>query len=82
VSAPTAGGIAHALAVARQASALGHVNLHAISSVSGSSKLQLEVTAQISPAVGAAAPVVMIEIFENGIVTKINGGENGGREIT
>jgi hypothetical protein len=38
-------------------------------------------TTQISHAPGATAPVVMLAIFENGLVTRIGGGENGGREI-
>jgi hypothetical protein len=75
--------IAEAIAAAHRASPLGRVSLHASSSPSGRHKLQVKVnaTTQISHAPGATPPVVMLAIFENGLVTRIGGGENGGREI-
>jgi hypothetical protein len=74
--------IAEAIAAARRDSALGRVSLSAISSHSGPHRLQIKVNAQISHAQGATPPMVMLAIFENGLVTRIGGGENGGREIT
>jgi hypothetical protein len=73
--------IAQAIDAAHRASALGRVSLHASSSASGAHKFQVKVSAQISRAPGAAASVLMLAIFENGLVTRIGGGENGGREI-
>jgi hypothetical protein len=76
------GSIAQAIAAARRASNLGRISLHAIPSSSGPHKLQVRVIAQISDAPGTPPPVVMLAIFENGLVTRIGGGENGGRQIT
>ena len=74
--------IAQAIKMARQAPSLGHVTLQAASTPSDRRKLKVWVKAQSSHASGNAQRVVMLAIFQNGLATKIGGGENGGREIT
>ena len=70
--------IARAVAVARSASALGRVSLHT-SLVKRT--LQVKVDAHILRTAETGPLVVMLAIYENGLVVKIGAGENGGRQL-
>lgn len=67
---------------ARSVPALGQVTIHAVPITPGSSKLQLKLNAQVLNNAGTGPLVVMLAIYENGLVARIGGGENGGRQIT
>jgi hypothetical protein len=71
-----------AVDAARSASNLDRVNLHASLAVERPRILLIRVTAQLSSGSATGNRDVMVAIFENGLVTRIGGGENGGREIT
>jgi len=77
-----AGSIERAVAAARSASPLGRTSIQTSFADAGSRKLQVKVSAQILSAVATGSHVVMVAIYENGLVSKIGAGENGGREIT
>jgi hypothetical protein len=74
--------IARAVAAARSASPLGRTSIQTSLADHGSRKLQVKVTAQMLNIAGTGPHVVMLAIYENGLVSKIGAGENGGREIT
>lgn len=74
--------ISRAIDAARLAASLGRVNLHASFSGESPPKLWIRLGAQSWKGSGAGTREVMVAIFENGLVTKIGGGENGGRQIT
>ena len=74
--------IARAVAAARSASPLGRTSIQTSFVDAGSRKLQVKVSAQMLSAVATGSHVVMVAIYENGLVSKIGAGENGGREIT
>ncbi len=76
------GSIAHAVASARSTSPLGRTSIQTSLAAAGSRKLQVKVNAQLLSTAGPGRLVVMLVIYENGLVSKIGGGENGGREIT
>lgn len=71
-----------AVDAARSASNLDRVNLHASLAVERPRTLRIRVSAQLSSGSATGNRDVMVAIFENGLVTRIGGGENGGREIT
>jgi hypothetical protein len=71
-----------AVDAARSASNLDRVNLHASLAVDRPRTLRIRVSAQLSSGSATGNRDVMVAIFENGLVTRIGGGENGGREIT
>jgi hypothetical protein len=77
-----AGSIARAINAAHSTPAPGHVNLH--TSLDGKSprSLQIKLKAQLDAASTSGSYVVMVAVYENGLITKIGAGENGGREIT
>ncbi len=77
-----AGSIERAVAAARSEPALGRTRIQTSLGAAGSRKLQVKVNAQLLSAVGPGRLVVMLAIYENGLVSKIGAGENGGREIT
>jgi len=76
-----AGSIERAVAAARSQPALGRTSIQTSLAAAGSRKLQVKVNAQLLTA-GPGRLVVMLAIYESGLVSKIGAGENGGREIT
>ncbi|MGB8850484.1 MAG: DUF1223 domain-containing protein [Candidatus Acidiferrales bacterium] len=76
------GSIAHAVEAARTTSPRGRTSIQTSLVTAGSRKLQVKVNAQLLSAAGPGRLVVMLAIYENGLVSKIGAGENGGREIT
>lgn len=77
-----AGSIERAVAAVRSASPLGRTSIQTSLADHESRKLQVKVTAQMLNTAGTGPHVVMLAIYENGLVSKIGAGENGGREIT
>ena len=77
-----AGSIERAVAAARSEPALGRTSIQTSLVAAGSRKLHVKVNAQLLSAAGPGRLVVMLAIYENGLVSKIGAGENGGREIT
>jgi hypothetical protein len=77
-----AGSIARAVAAARSEPALGRTRIQTSIAAAGSRKLQVKVSAQMLSNAGAGPHTVMLALYENGLVSKIGAGENGGREIT
>ena len=45
-------------------------------------RLQIKISAQLLSAAATGSRVVILAIYENGLVSKIGAGESGGREIT
>jgi hypothetical protein len=76
------GSIAHGVAAARSTSPRGRTSIQTSLAAAGSRKLHVKVNAQLLSAAGPGRLVVMLAIYENGLVSKIGAGENGGREIT
>jgi len=74
--------VSYAIAAARSVPATGRVSLTTIPSASGARELQVKVNVRMLREAGNRPPEVMVAIYESGLVTKIGGGENGGREIT
>jgi hypothetical protein len=74
-----AGSIERAVAAARSASSLGRTSIQTSLAVR---RLQIKATAQMLSTAATGSRVVMLAIYENGLVSKIGAGENGGREIT
>ena len=74
--------IARAVAVARSASARGRVRLHTNLGTASPRRLQVKVDAQILRTAQTGPLEVMLAIYENGLVSRIDGGENGGRQLT
>ncbi len=77
-----AGSIERAVATARSASPVGRTSVQANFAGAGPRKLRVKVSAQMLNIAGTGPHVVMLAIYENGLVSKIGAGENGGREIT
>ncbi len=76
------GSIARAVAAARSEPALGRTSIQTSLAAAGSRKLQVKVNAHLLTAAGSGRRVVMLAVYESGLVSKIGAGENGGREIT
>jgi hypothetical protein len=76
------GSIAREIAAARAVPALGRVSLQALPSKSGSRELLVKLGAQVLSPQPSGPFAVMLAIYESGLVSKIQGGENGGRELT
>ena len=74
--------IARGVAAARSVPSLGRVSLHTISGPSGPHKLQVKLNARMLNGSATGPLVVMLAIYENGLVERIHRGENGGRQIT
>ena len=77
-----AGSIERAVAAARSEPALGRTSIQTSLAGAGSRKLQVKVNAQMLSRAETGSHVVMLAVYENGLVSKIGAGENGGREIT
>jgi hypothetical protein len=77
-----AGSIERAVAAARSESALGRTSIQTSVAGAGSRTLQVKVSAQMLSDAGTGPHTVMLALYENGLVSKIGAGENGGREIT
>ena len=75
-----AGSIERAVVAARSQPALGRTSIQTSLAAARSRKLQVNVNAQ-SLTAGPGRLVVMLAIYESGLVSKIGAGENGGREI-
>lgn len=75
-------GIARAVSAAHSTAAPGRVGLHTSLGAKSPRSLQVRVKAQIDQASAHGTYVVMVAVYENGLVTRIGAGENGGREIT
>jgi hypothetical protein len=74
--------IARAIAAERSAAAPGRVRLHTSLDTASSRILRVRVDAQMLSTAETGPLVVMLAIYENGLVSKIAGGENSGRELT
>jgi hypothetical protein len=74
--------IARAVSAAHSTSAPGRVSLHTSLGAESPRSLEVKVRAQIEPTSATGPFVVMVAVYENGLVSKIGAGENGGREIT
>ena len=74
--------IVRAVALARSVSALGRVSLETKLGAAEPRPLQIKVDAQILRPAQTGPLIVMLAIYENGLVSKIDGGENGGRRLT
>jgi len=77
-----AGSIARAVAAAHSQPALGRTSIQTSFAGAGVRKLQVKVSAKMLSDAGAGPRTVMLALYENGLVSKIGAGENGGREIT
>jgi hypothetical protein len=73
--------IARAVALARSVSALGRVRLQTKLGAAEPRPLKIKVDAQILRTAQTGPLIVMLAIYENGLVSKIGGGENGGRRL-
>jgi len=75
--------IAGAVTAARSRTALGRISLHANLDAARPRTLQVKVNAQISRMATDTGPlVVMLAIYESGLISNIESGENGGRQLT
>jgi hypothetical protein len=74
-----AGSIERAVAAARSTPQLGRTS---IQTNLAAERLQIKISTQLLSAAATGSRVVMLAIYENGLVSKISAGENGGREIT
>ena len=74
--------IAGAIAASRSSPALGRVSVRVVPEAPGSRALRIKVTAEVPRASSTGPLSLMVAIYENGLVSKIGGGENGGRELT
>jgi hypothetical protein len=75
------GGIARAIAIARTTPPPGVVTLHATPPPAGSRKLSVSVSAHIVRTAGDKPLIVLLVIYENGLVAKIGAGENSGHQV-
>ena len=76
-----ADGIMRAIATAHATSPPGVVTVRATPPAAGSHKLNLSVSAHIVRTAGDKSLVVVVAIYENGLIARIDGGENNGRQI-
>jgi hypothetical protein len=74
--------IARGVAAAHSVPSAGRVSLHTSFAGSGSRKLQVKLNARMLNASATGPLMVMVAIYENGLVERIHRGENGGRQIT
>jgi hypothetical protein len=73
--------IARAVATARATPPPGVVTVRAMAPAAGSHKLDLSVSAHIVRTAGDKSLIVVVAIYENGLMAKIDGGENSGHRI-
>jgi hypothetical protein len=73
--------IARAIATARATPPPGIVTVRAMPPAAGSHKLYVSVSAHIVRTAGDKSLMVVVAIYENGLMAKIDGGENSGHRI-
>ena len=74
-------GIARAIAAARATPPPGVVTVRATPPAAGSHKLNVSVSAHIVRTAGDKSLIVVVAIYENGLMAKIDGGENSGHRV-
>jgi hypothetical protein len=74
-------GVARAIATARATLPPGVVTVRATPAAAGSHKLNVSLSARVVRTAGDNPLIVLLAIYENGIVAKIDAGENGGHQI-
>jgi hypothetical protein len=75
------GGIARAIAAARTTPPAGLITLRTTQPAAGSHKLNVSLSAHMLRTTGDRPLIVLLAIYENGLVAKIGAGENGGHRI-
>ena len=60
----------------------GVVTVRATPPAAGSHELEVSLSARMVRAAGDKSLIVLLAIYENGLVAKIDGGENGGHQFT
>ncbi len=75
------GGIARAIAAARTTPPPGVVTLRATPPAAGSHKLNVSVSAHMMRTAGDQPVIVVLAIYENGLVAQIGAGENRGHQV-
>ena len=75
------GGIARAIAAARTTPPAGLLTLRTTPPVAGSHKLNVSVSANMMRTAGDQPVIVLLAIYENGLVAKIGAGENSGHQV-
>ncbi len=73
--------IARAIATARATPPPGVVTVRATPPAAGSHKLNVSVSAHIIRTAGDKSLIVVVAIYENGLMAKIDGGENRGHRV-
>jgi hypothetical protein len=73
--------IARAIATARATPPPGVVTVRATPPAAGSHKLNVSVSAHIVRTAGDKSLIVVVAIYENGLMAKIDGGENRGHRV-
>jgi len=71
-----------AIAAARATPPAGVVTVRAIQPPASSKGLTVDIGARIVHSVGGAPLIVLLAVYENGLVAKIDGGENRGHRLT
>jgi hypothetical protein len=75
------GGIARAITAARTTLPPGVVTLRTTPPAAGSHKLNVSLSAHMMRTAGDKPLIVLVAIYENGLVAKIGAGENGGHQV-
>lgn len=73
--------LTRAIATARATPPSGVVTVRAMPPAAGSHKLNVSVSANIVRTAGDKSLIVVVAIYENGLMAKIDGGENSGHRI-
>ena len=73
--------LTRAIATARATPPPGVVTVRAMPPAAGSHKLNVSVSAHIMRTAGDKSLIVVVAIYENGLMAKIDGGENSGHRI-
>ena len=73
--------LTRAIATARATPPPGVVTVRAMPPAAGSHKLNVSVSAHIVRTAGDKSLIVVVAIYENGLMAKIDGGENSGHRI-
>jgi len=76
-----ANGIMRAIATARATPPTGVITVRATPPAAGSHKLNLSISAHILRTAGDKSLVVVVAIYENGLIARIGGGENNGHQV-
>ena len=74
--------VAGEIAAARATPPAGVVTLRAARLSAGAKKLTVEVGARMVHSMGGAPLIVLLAVYENGLVAEIDGGENRGHRLT